>query len=198
MAKFKGVVKRCEECGKEFRLPQSLAERKYCSRVCGYKHTNDWHRTGKVELECPECKKHFFEFPSRAKGRVFCSRICKHKSEQYRQLKRTLSTGENNGMWGGGGTDHADGYRYAYAPHHPYEHTGYVLEHRLVMEEWLREHEPDSEFLVQVGDKLYLNPKCVVHHNDGVRQHNSIGNLTAMWIGDHISFHNNEREVQTN
>ena len=83
--------------------------------------------------------------------------------------KRSLacdSCAERRRNWKGGKTTTANGYIYAYAPDHPEANCrGYVMEHRLVMEEHL------GRFL-----KLKEN----VHHKNGIRDDNTISNL-ELW-----------------
>lgn len=100
---------------------------------------------------------------------------------------------DNNPQWNGGRTMHSDGYVYRFAPHHPFASNGYVFEHRLVMEEWLRENQPDSPFLVELGWAKYLSPDFVVHHKDEDREHNAIGNLECLTAAEHVRHHNDER-----
>lgn len=83
--------------------------------------------------------------------------------------------GENASHWKGGRRETGHGYIYIYAPEHPNAiNTGYVLEHRLVMEEKLGR---------------YLREDEIVHHINGVRSDNRIENLEAKNNGDHISEH---------
>lgn len=71
---------------------------------------------------CPTCNK---EFKAAGTKPIYCSRKCYHKH------------GELNPKWGGG-VLHSEGYRYIYKPDHPRAtKLGYVLEHRLVMEQVL-------------------------------------------------------------
>lgn len=93
-------------------------------------------------------------------------------------------------MWKGGVTSHADGYVYRHARDHPFASNGYVFEHRLVMEEWLRANDPDSPFLIRLGDQLYLSPDFVVHHRDEDKANNCIENLECMTPADHRRHHN--------
>lgn len=57
------------------------------------------------------------------------------------------------------------GYIYVLKHGHPHcNNNGYVLEHRLVMEDFLKD---------------YLKPEEVVHHIDGNKQNNRLANLTV-------------------
>jgi hypothetical protein len=71
--------------------------------------------------------------------------------------------GEGSRLWKQGYTIDKSGYRLIFAPEHPFANTsGYVREHRLVMEEILGR---------------YLTPLEVVHHIDGDKLNNSPENL---------------------
>ncbi len=66
-------------------------------------------------------------------------------------------------------------YNYAVVPEHPFAtKNGYVLEHRIVMENHL--------------DRL-LNPNELVHHKDEHGKHNDIENLEVKVRGEHARFH---------
>ncbi len=79
---------------------------------------------------------------------------------------RASRRGENHPLWKGGSYINGQGYRLVVSRDHPnaYKH-GYVLEHRLVMEEKLGR---------------YLTKVETVHHKDGDRQNNSLDNL-ELW-----------------
>lgn len=67
------------------------------------------------------------------------------------------------------------GYVLVRLPEHPHSRSGYVREHRLVMEEVLGR---------------YLRPEEVVHHEDGDRQNNSPENLRLFATNaDHLRHH---------
>jgi hypothetical protein len=72
-------------------------------------------------------------------------------------------TGEQSFGWKGGKTTTSSGYVNVYIPTHPNANSvGYVLEHRLVMEQQL---------------KRYLTPQETVHHKNGIKTDNRIENL---------------------
>lgn len=98
-------------------------------------------------------------------------------------------------MWKGGVVDHSDGYLYELATDHPFASNGYVLQHRLVMERWLRENHPESKFLITVGENLYLSPGFEVHHKDEKRANNAIGNLQCMTRAEHRRHHNGQESL---
>ena len=73
--------------------------------------------------------------------------------------------GDKSPTWRGGRKVRKDGYILLYAPEHPYNNDGYVLEHRLIMERTL---------------KRYLTPEEVVHHIDGNPLNNSPKNRSVV------------------
>ena len=114
---------------------------------------------------CPFCKKEFYA-PHRK--RKFCSYSCHAKSR----------IGNKNPKWHGGWLIN-DGYKYIYSPNHPNATlTGYVLEHRLIMEKILGR---------------YLNAKEVVHHINHNKLDNRPENLMLFpSTGKHAAaFHRN-------
>jgi hypothetical protein len=112
------------------------------------------------------CKQCGVEFIGRA-NRKFCSRDCinKWKSENW--------IGENNHRWKGGILKPHNGYVYVKTGYRQYR-----LQHIIVMED-------------HIGRSL---SKCeVVHHKDGNKQNNSIGNLELMTRSEHMKLHQKKR-----
>lgn len=107
---------------------------------------------------CPVCSADFLQAKS---GRPnTCSRSC----------ARTLDAqtyGPRN--WKGGRTVDQHGYIRLWKPEHPYASNGYVLEHRLVMEQ-------------RIGRPLLPHEK--VHHKNGKRDDNRPENL-ELWTHKH-------------
>ena len=71
-----------------------------------------------------------------------------------------------------------NGYRIIYKPNCPYARKGkawkgFVLEHRYV---WFKHHG-------------LFNKGCIIHHIDGNRLNNQIGNLLLMTHEEHTSLH---------
>lgn len=122
----------------------------------------------------------------RMKGRISSFLGKKHKTETLEKMrlsrlgKPNLSIkGEKHPRWKGGRIyDGSKGYVRVYSPDHPFKSkTGYVSEHRLVMEK-------------SIG--RYLNSKEVVHHKNGIKDDNRIENLLLFSDSkSHITYHRN-------
>lgn len=64
---------------------------------------------------------------------------------------------------------------------HPYgDSQGYVLEHRLVLEEY---------YTKKWGYKFYIHPSLVVHHINGIKTDNRIENLQILTKSQHRKHH---------
>ena len=84
-------------------------------------------------------------------------------SEEVKEKHRKISTGSGNGMWKGGKIKTSQGYVRVIKKDHPFsDKSGYVREHRLVMEGKI---------------DRYLKPNEVIHHIDGNKSNNKINNL---------------------
>ena len=113
----------------------------------------------------------------------------RHKSynkPEYKEKlrKSTLSRkwkGKNNPNWKGGIVKTSNGYMWEYCPHHPFaDKRGYVLQHRLIMEKYIK------RFLLSIE---------VVHHLNEVRDDNRIENLQLLFgLGEHNTIHKTKRE----
>ena len=120
---------------------------------------------GRIPLGVSQCAECGADFPVYKAGTKFCSRACSGKDLSSRQL------GEANRRWKGGETvtTHiGGGYIKQLAPGHPAaDASGYVLQHRLVMEQVL-------------GRPLKKSER--VHHKNGKRDDNRPENL-ELWTG---------------
>ena len=88
--------------------------------------------------------------------------------------------GEDNPSWKGGRRVDEKGYITILSPGHPFAVDGYVLEHRLVVEDRTRREDPANQLLVEVNGEKYLSPKAVVHHIDEVKDNNKSENLMLL------------------
>lgn len=121
---------------------------------------------GKIPYGTKECKNCGTTFPVyRGYALNYCSQECRGVTLAERQL------GAKNAMWKGGQTvtaHNGGGYIKQLAPGHPNaDPRGYVMQHRLVIE--------------QVLGRL-LKPTERVHHKNGDRQDNRPENL-ELWTG---------------
>lgn len=120
---------------------------------------------GRMPLSVASCKSCGAAFPVYKAGVAFCSKACSGKDLSRRQV------GAANSMWKGGETvttHNGGGYIKELCPSHPKgDASGYVLQHRLVMERLIGRALKDSER---------------VHHKNGKRDDNRPENL-ELWTG---------------
>ena len=197
MAKFKGVVLQCKICGASFKVPQCRSKTaEYCGKSCAVIGRAMAMSLPKVAITCKECGKVFYDHQCHAHKRVFCSKACMESSRTHLQDKSNRTSGGNNPMWRGGVCKHSDGYIYKRAIDHPFACRSYVLEHRLVAEDNLRSTDPESVFLVRLGDRKYLRPEISVHHIDGDKTNNSPDNLLVVTNSEHQKIHAAMRKAE--
>lgn len=115
---------------------------------------------------CKTCENPFKVRRYRINIAKYCSKKCYSISSKGKQAwnkgKKGLA-GDKHGMWKGGVTYHERGYRRIWNPTHPFaDQSGYVREHRLVMEK-------------SIG--RYLLPTEIVHHINHIKTDNRIENL---------------------
>lgn len=99
----------------------------------------------------------------------------KHTDEAKRKMSKAQAGKLNKPSKYGGHTKNRSGYLYVYCPSHPYcSSDGYVMEHRLVMEN-------------SIG--RYLEKDEVVHHINKNKKDNRIENLQLMTRSEHAKLH---------
>lgn len=193
MAKFKGVVKQCQKCGAEFKVPACRKDSAhFCSKECADSIRGKTLCKPKVELRCETCGKIFTRHKSQSVGAKYCSYACKDGNPDYRATISERTSGEGNGYWKGGLTAHIDGYIYELCKGHPlaFKSNGYVLQHRLVVERYLITCMPESEHLVEINGMQVLDPKAEIHHIDQNRTNNTLENLQVLSKSEHSKLHN--------
>ena len=95
--------------------------------------------------------------------------------------------GNKNATWHGGRFINHLGYWQVQCFGHPFARGAaeYVLEHRLVAEQYLL----NDENSIEIEGKRYLKPEYHVHHKNENRLDNRPENLQVMTRSEHISFH---------
>jgi hypothetical protein len=161
MAEYK-----CAICTKKF-TRRGNRKALCCSLECRYKYTSlsrkgipHGTRRGTYK-KCEFCGKEKYVYPFKvsASGRVYCSMKCRNADPNFSENVR----GAKNHGWKGGRTKIGE-YVYVKSPGHPngHERSGYVAEHRLVMEK-------------KIG--RYLTDNEEVHHINQIKDDNKINNL---------------------
>ncbi len=141
---------------------------------------------------CAVCGKRFHRKPSHIAGyrKNYCSRECHYKD------KHEYMSGEKNHQFGLKGSANASwksdvkesrhGYTQIRCLDHPFaDSEGFVLEHRLVAEQYLL----TSENSVEIDGKKYLRKDFVVHHINFDRKDNRPENLRVMTSREHQMLH---------
>ena len=92
--------------------------------------------------------------------------------------------------------DKATNYTFIYDCQHPFRNKeGFVREHRVVMENWLRRNNPTNINLIEINGLLYLKPTSIVHHINRLKYDNRVENLQVFErSGLHTVLHNSERK----
>jgi hypothetical protein len=160
----------CETCGGSFH-PEYGREKtsRYCSKSCY--HEGRWGKT--PPNSCLTCGKDISDTGDRSQK--FCSVKCtgEWRSQNIR--------GENHPTYQGAiayGRDNR--YRARRSPDHPFaDSKGYVMEHRLVVEDALGR---------------ILDPGEVVHHINEEPADNRIENLEVMTTAEHDRLHSQKRK----
>ena len=105
----------------------------------------------------------------------------KKMKEETKEKLRIANTGPNNYHWSGGRKKHSQGYILVHAPNHPNaDRGGFVLEHRLVMEN-------------AIG--RYLDKSEIVHHANENKSDNRIENLFLTTMSEHARHHMEKRKA---
>lgn len=113
--------------------------------------------------------------------------------ELMKQNNPFYISGENHSTYKNGKFKDKDGYILILKPDHPQSNIyGYIQEHRFIYENFLKENDPDNEFLISIPgwNSKWLNPICIPHHINEIKDDNRIENLQLFKNNsEHISFH---------
>ena len=180
------IEKQCVECKKKFLVDRAREKSaSTCSRECRGKVDAQKYREARAKLKCLACGSQFLAPQCHAKRRKFCSAEC---AGPARKLNRP--SGDQHYLWKGGRAMHGDGYLYVSVRGHPFtKNSHYVLEHRIVVEQWMREKAPGHRFLTVVDGVAYLRPGIEVHHINFKRDDNRRQNLLACTPSAHKDIH---------
>lgn len=203
------VALSCKQCGKgftEYKSQVAAGMGVYCSKPCMSVAKSDPTKPAskyrvKVQREvcfqtCEVCENKFKIPPVRAASARFCSRACKSISPELKQEISVLTRGDKNPRWKGGRyASGSTGYVTFKKPEHPYAANASkrVFEHRLVIETWLRESDPQHPFLIDIEGVKYLRREIDVHHINCVRDDNRRTNLMAVTKDAHHRIHNHAK-----
>jgi hypothetical protein len=185
----------CVVCGVGFFVYQSqVGKAKCCSNKCGYIVRGLTNQKRSL-LKCEYCGKQFEEHICHVDRRRFCSIKCKFDSTVYKAEQAARVSGKKNPLWKGGIVKQSDGYVYQHNPEHPLSSKfSYKLQHRLVLEEKLKELESDHHFLTDIDGVKYLKPSIHIHHLNKDKKDNRFENLIAVTRTIHAYLHGQEKK----
>jgi len=184
-------TKICLYCSKSFTPGPGYSKKraktaKFCSVSCGNNYRWKYKigvRTKKmIKKVCPICSKIFYIWPYQERaGAKTCSRECSGKkfSNDFKGKfllgDKNLPKGQAHFRWKGGPSKYGRYKKYK-MPEHPFcDKQGYVIKHRIIMEQHLGR---------------YLKPEEVVHHINGNTFDNRLENLQLFPNASaHLRFH---------
>ena len=149
------IIKNCLWCKKEFKVFPCFKNQQCCSKSCSGKYL------------CIILDKNPF------KGRHHTKEWKRKKSKEFSGKNHPLY-GHRSYNWKGGKKIDHYGYVYIWKPEHPKNQSGYVAEHRLIMEKLLNR---------------FLNSYELIHHIDHNKQNNLPENLILINRSKHAKKH---------
>lgn len=192
----------CKECGTKFWTWKSqlkYSKFEYCSTNCRYlqgrleKAQKPTRQSKFVFKSCKVCDVVFRVPPTRKDTAIYCSRACRDGDADFRKNQSEKQSGEKSPRWTGGIYQHSKGY---VSTRVQPGQSGWRAEHRVVMEAWMLEEEPDHNFLIEVEGRKRLHPDVHVHHIDKVRSNNARSNLLAVVNEAHGRLHSTRKKPE--
>ena len=166
----------------------------FCTPICQAAYSK-----AEPNVVCPVCNTMFHVKPKRMKRskNICCSAQCANT------LRKTTYMGTNNHQYGLLGELNSSyisdikistfGYVFYRDVLHPFrDASDFILLHRSIYEQYLRDTNPGSDFLIMVeGYNIkFLDPDLVIHHKDHNKFNNTLSNLEVYTLSDHTTLHN--------
>lgn len=166
------IEKECRRCKKIIHIFKSLKDiKKYCSRKCYHLDlkSSNVYKIGREKFSKVNLGKQFTKKRLKAHRKAMAGRKISEKGKKNMAVSRKrylmnnpMPSGEMARHYKNGKTI-TNGYVSILNPKHPYARkSGYIFEHRLVMENKIGRH---------------LNPEERVHHINGIKDDNRPENL---------------------
>lgn len=175
----------CKICDKEFSYYPCEKTRSFCGRKCASKARIGISppNKGKGKLRtitCQTCGNNFTinDWKTR-KNAKFCSHKCKARQSSH---EKSLGKRSFNG----------EGYEVIYLTSHPFSNNGYILYHRFLVERYLVKNNPSSDFLVKLGNNLFLDNQLHVHHINMIKTDNWLSNFYICTPSEHTKIHHKQ------
>lgn len=193
------VLLSCSECGGDVKVTPSRLKNRlnlFCSKEC-----ESTFKNSEPNVSCSVCKAKFHVKPfrlSRLKdvSNLCCSKECSNKKRSD-WMSGSLNhqyglKGELNSTFQSDITFDTGGYLIIRVVNHPFSRKdGYILLHRYIYEEYLKQNIPDSPHLVEIEghQSVYLSPDVVIHHINENILDNRLDNLSIVDLGEHTTIH---------
>ena len=159
------ITKICLICNIKFKPQRKNRPQKYCSWQCkakGQIGRKQPYQGKKYFLNCVVCGKIYQTQPYRIKTHKYCSWDCKKKSAK-------------------GTYFHSEGYILVKCPNHPFADVdGYILQHRIVVENFIGRYLTPGETIHHLGNKNDNRPQklmCFKNHSAHMRFHHNPDNV---------------------